>query len=260
VEVVISIFIGGLIMVLTAVYVEYLRTPRLCLAIEQPPCDLPYPDGKHPAVNARYLRLKLSNEPLPLIARWMQRSAALQCRREITFHHLDGQDVFGRGMAIRWANSPQPIANQILDLEGNLRFQILDFVRAATASRVDVYPGEEQLLDVAARFDDEPDCCLMNVQPNILFIVHEGAPFVGDDANDHNLLPKGRPFIMRSQQLASAILLLASRKSFSQSASAHTSLPRRLQRVGGSQLTNVSNGKVVSFAFNCEDEVVNDSS
>jgi hypothetical protein len=34
----------------------------------------------------------------------------------------------------------------------------------------------------------------MRVQPNILFIVHEGAPFVGDDANDHNLLPKGAPF------------------------------------------------------------------
>lgn len=158
-EVVLSIFIGGLITVLTAVYIEYLRTPRLCLAIEQPPCDLRYPDGKRLALNARYLRLKLSNEPLPFIARWMQRSAALQCRGEITFHHLDdGQDLFGRGMPIRWANSPQPIANQILDLEGNVRFQILDFVRAATASRVDVYPGEEQLLDVAARFDDEPDC------------------------------------------------------------------------------------------------------
>ncbi len=61
-------------------------------------------------------------------------------------------------MPIRWANSPQPIANQICDLEGNPRFYIQDFVRAATASRVDVYPGEEQLLDVAARFDDESDC------------------------------------------------------------------------------------------------------
>lgn len=154
----IGIIIGGLITVATAVYVEYLRTPRLRLAIEQPPCDIPYPPGC-PALNARYLRLKLSNEALPLVARWMQRSAALQCRGEITFHHLsDGQDVFGRGMPIRWSNSPQPIANQILDLEGKVRFQILDFVRAATASRVDVYPGEEQLLDVAARFDDEADC------------------------------------------------------------------------------------------------------
>lgn len=140
-------------------YVEYLRTPRLRLAIEQPPCDVPYPDGQRPALNARYLRLKLSNEPLPSAARWMQRAAALQCRGEITFHHFDdGQDVFGRGLSVRWADSPQPIASQILDLEGNPRFQILDFARAATTSRVDVYPGEEQLLDVAVRFDDEPDC------------------------------------------------------------------------------------------------------
>src|SRR5216684_2396243 len=41
----------------------------------------------------------------------------------------------------------------------------------------------------------------MNVEPNILFAVHEGAPFVGHDVNDHNLLLKGRPLIMRLQQL-----------------------------------------------------------
>jgi hypothetical protein len=32
---------------------------------------------------------------------------------------------------------------------------------------------------------------LMHIQPHILFIVHEGAPFVGHDANDHNLLQRG---------------------------------------------------------------------
>jgi hypothetical protein len=32
---------------------------------------------------------------------------------------------------------------------------------------------------------------LMNVQPNILFTVYEGAPFVGGDPNAHNLLQKG---------------------------------------------------------------------
>jgi hypothetical protein len=111
----------------------------------------------------------------------MQRAAALQCRGEITFHHLDGQDIFGRGMPTRWANSPQPIANQILDLEGNVRFQILDFVRAATASRVDVYPGEEQLLDVAVRFDDEPDCYGWNDES-----------YVYDWRNPNWKLPQGR--------------------------------------------------------------------
>jgi len=37
---------------------------------------------------------------------------------------------------------------------------------------------------------------LMNIEPNILFAVHEGAPFAGHDGNDHNLLQKGRPLIM----------------------------------------------------------------
>jgi len=41
---------------------------------------------------------------------------------------------------------------------------------------------------------------LMNVQPNILFTVHEGAPFVGDHVDDDNLLQKGHPLIMRLQQ------------------------------------------------------------
>jgi hypothetical protein len=33
----------------------------------------------------------------------------------------------------------------------------------------------------------------MNVESNILFAVHEGAPFVDLDVNDHNLLQKGAP-------------------------------------------------------------------
>src|ERR1700730_12474634 len=41
-------------------------------------------------------------------------------------------------------------------------------------------------------------CCLMNVQPQYTFTVHDGAPSVGDHANDDNLLQKGCPFIMGS--------------------------------------------------------------
>jgi hypothetical protein len=88
----------------------------------------------------------------------MQRTAALQCRGEVTFHHLDGQNVFGRAMPIRWSNSPQPIANQIVDPDGNARFQILDFARAAAESVMDVYPDEEKVLDVVVKCDDEADC------------------------------------------------------------------------------------------------------
>jgi hypothetical protein len=36
----------------------------------------------------------------------------------------------------------------------------------------------------------ERQSCLY-LKPNILFTVHEGAPFVGGDLNAHNLLQKG---------------------------------------------------------------------
>lgn len=149
-----SIVIGGLITVLTAIGVEYLRRPRLNLAIENHPLDKPLGD-----IMRRNLRVTLRNESLPSGARWMQRAAATQCRGEITFHHLnDGQDVFGRAMAVRWVKSPEPIANQIVTADGAIQFYIRDFARAASESRIDVYPGEEELLDVAVRFDGEDEC------------------------------------------------------------------------------------------------------
>jgi hypothetical protein len=35
---------------------------------------------------------------------------------------------------------------QIIDHEGKVQYYIRDFARAATESRIDVYPGEEELL------------------------------------------------------------------------------------------------------------------
>jgi hypothetical protein len=155
---IVGVVVGGVITILTAILIEKLRAPKLTLSIESPTCDMTYPPGK-PAGAARYLRLKLSNEPLSPLARWMMRSAALQCRAEITFHHVsDGQDIFGHAMSVRWSNSPQPIASQIIDNTGMVRYQILDFGRTLAVSRIDVYPGEAQLFDVAARFDDETEC------------------------------------------------------------------------------------------------------
>src|ERR1700737_350068 len=48
------------------------------------------------------------------------------------------------------------------------------------------------------------DRCLMNVEPNILFTVHKGAPFPRWWCDNHNLLQEGRPFIMRFKQLRQA--------------------------------------------------------
>ena len=62
-------------------------------------------------------------------------------------------------MPVRWVGSPEPIANQIINpADGTVQFVIRDFARAAAESRIDVYPGEEELLDVAIRFDGESEC------------------------------------------------------------------------------------------------------
>lgn len=152
----IGIIIGGIITILTAMGVEYLRLPVLTLTIEKPPLDRPHgPDGQGTR-RSRHLRLILSNKPL---LKFLQRSAALQCRGVITFHNLvDGQLYIQKAMPVRWVHSPEPILNQIVDANGNVQFFIRDFTRGVTESRIDVYPGEQELLDIAVRFDGEPDC------------------------------------------------------------------------------------------------------
>jgi hypothetical protein len=154
----VEIVIGAIIAVLVAGGVEYLRRPNLKLTIETPPCDAEY-GASQPAKHARFLRLKLLNKPLPSWARWMIRAPALQCRGTITFHHLDGQNVFGRAMTARWAGSPEPVPIHAVTQAG-AAIQIFDPLRLTHESRIDVYPGEaeSELLDIAGRFDNDAEC------------------------------------------------------------------------------------------------------
>lgn len=156
VEILLSIVGGGLITIATAIFVEWLRKPSLVLRIETPELELP----KNAPPQTRHLRLVLKNKPLIPGFRWMQRSAALQCRGTITFHNKDGQDVIGKAMAVRWASSPEPInlGGQIVDLQqpAQLVYRIVNIT--GMESRVDVHPGEEEILDVSVRFKGEPEC------------------------------------------------------------------------------------------------------
>ncbi|MGC2829419.1 MAG: hypothetical protein WB627_05565 [Candidatus Acidiferrum sp.] len=146
---------GAIIAMLVAIWVEYLRRPKLRLIVEAHPCDMRYEN--RPAKEWRGVRLKLYNEPLPSWAPWMTRSPALQCRGIISFHHLDGQNVFGRLMVARWSNSLEPVPIPIVNADGT-QSQILDFGRLSPESRMDVYPGESELLDIAVRLDDDEEC------------------------------------------------------------------------------------------------------
>ncbi len=145
--------LGATIAILVTISVEYLRRPKLELSIGSIE-DQEY--DNRPAKRKRALRLKLENHPLPRWASWMSRNSAMQCGGNITFHHLDGQNVFGRAMTIRWPESPEPLP-LAFELEGK-KGTIIDPSIITLEQRMDIYPGEAELIDVACRFDDEEEC------------------------------------------------------------------------------------------------------
>jgi hypothetical protein len=148
-----GVVLGAIIAVLIAITIEVLKKPKLDFAII-PSVDMVFND--QPANSMRVIRLKLVNRPLPKWARWMSRNPALQCHGNITFHYIEGQNVFGRTMIIRWAAAPEP--NPLLIQIGNTQGHVFDPVRITHLQRMDIYPGESADLDIAARFDDEPEC------------------------------------------------------------------------------------------------------
>jgi hypothetical protein len=150
---VLSVVLGGLITILTAIAVETLRRPKLKLRLCDPK-DNDYRGQERPAQTARFINLVLENKPLPCCAVWMSRSAAVQCHGMISFHHLDGQNVFGRSMSIRWHGTPEPVPVQLA--VGNQTWLMYD--PGWNSQRVDIQPAEHRILNVAVRFDSEDEC------------------------------------------------------------------------------------------------------
>jgi hypothetical protein len=155
VETALGIIIGGLITIVTAIGVEYLRRPRLRIRIT-PAVDRHYDPNTRPVNRAKYVVVQVSNEPLPRLLRWMLRSAALQSHAVVRFHHLDGQDVFGRTLEPRWSSAPEPVPVQILI--GDQQGGFFDPERFQRSQRVDIHAGEHDELALAARMDADQDC------------------------------------------------------------------------------------------------------
>jgi len=145
--------LGAFIAIITTILVEYLRRPNLKLSLASSE-EQKYSD--RPAKFMRALRVKLENRPLPSLLSWMSRNPAMQCSGMITFHHLDGQNVHGRSMTIRWPETPEPIPLTFrLD---NKRAEIVDPARITLEQRMDIFPSEVKLVDVAVRFDADEEC------------------------------------------------------------------------------------------------------
>jgi hypothetical protein len=173
-ELVLSSAIGAIAGIFITMLVEYLRRPRLTLSIEPNPRDLYPPQPVRPANVVRPVRLTVTNKPGPW---WMTRDPALRCQATITFHHLDGQDIFGRSMEGRWATSPEPTLIEITGevdqgtgtpvaglgatpatVKHPIKLYMRDSSRVTPISRIDIHAGESVPLDVAVRCDADQEC------------------------------------------------------------------------------------------------------
>ena len=147
-------FLGALLSILASIFIEYQRKPKLQFAIESPPLDRTHSAG--PVSHSRFLRVYVSNQPMPRLFRWLGRSAAYQCTGDVQFHHPDGAAIFSRPMPVRWAGSDEPFSYPALP--GGEIAQVFDLAKYNAAFRRDCFPGVAELTDIAARFDDDEDC------------------------------------------------------------------------------------------------------
>lgn len=154
---------GVLIGALLVIRVEEFRKPSLKLRLVAT-IDGEYPANR-PAKRSRLTHLQVFNEVLPKWARWMSRNAALQCRGTVTFHHMDGQDVFGRAMPVKWVRTVEALPMEIRSPNGeNVIGYLVDPLRIMSESRTDIAPGEATEFTVAVRFDDDDDCYGWNLE------------------------------------------------------------------------------------------------
>ena len=81
----------------------------------------------------------------------------MQCHGDIQFYHLeDGAPILSRHMPIRWASSDEPLTWQALP--DNRVVQLFDPSKYNASFHRSCFPGNNELIDVAVKFDEDEDC------------------------------------------------------------------------------------------------------
>jgi hypothetical protein len=139
--------LGGFVTVL-------IGRPKVTLSIADP-VDLSFVGGLGGALEAfRSLRVNVANE----VRWWTLLAPAVACRAKINFYDLEGRDIFnGRSMIGRWANSPTPALTFVQASDGRA-LAIFDPETFARESRMDIYPGDPEPLDVLVRLANDLEC------------------------------------------------------------------------------------------------------
>jgi len=137
-------FVGAFIAITFTIIVERYRKPKIRL--EKPEIvSGTYADG----TRSTTARLSITNEMLQKYKSWINRRVAINCYGYIDFYDTETKRYIKERMPIKWSYEP--------GLESLPTGHIL-IRRFRDVSFVDVHPGEEQLIDVASRYNDDKQC------------------------------------------------------------------------------------------------------
>lgn len=137
---ILSALISAVIASLFVMFLEAKKKPELKITICEPQ-DGKYEDG----TVARKLWVEVENKK----TKWISRNPAYRCYGYINFYHLDGQDVFGRSMPVKWSNLP----GVRMFPDGRKEVYPFEFVKY-----IDIHAGYTERIDLAARYDDDKEC------------------------------------------------------------------------------------------------------
>jgi len=151
-----AVFLGVLGSLIVAMFVEWMRKPRLSISILPPEHVALYGHG---VVIEPYVALKVrvSNDSLPFAFFWMQRQSARDCRATLHFLREDETPFIARPMPGRWAGSVQPVPLEGRIHPGAETIVIHDIARLTADSRIHIPAAEAEALDVAVRFPAATD-------------------------------------------------------------------------------------------------------
>lgn len=151
-EIIFGSIIGAFLSIVITAYFERIRRPSLSMRIKKMPlADYSKNDLPRPAKKAQFLYVALANNGLTRLGKLLStRDTAARCHGVISFHRMDGTNIFKRDMILRWTNLPEPLPDPTT--------QSLDMRKIEHNYRIDVSPGEEEWFNIAARFDDEEEC------------------------------------------------------------------------------------------------------
>jgi hypothetical protein len=149
-----AVLLGVLASLIVAMFVEWMRKPRLSISI-LPPENIGWYSGVTVIGTFIALRVRVSNDPLPFGFCWMQRQSARDCRATLQFLREDKTPFIARPMPGRWAGSVQPVPLQGVIRPSMATIEIHDIARLTADSRIHIPAGEAEGLDVAVRFHGE---------------------------------------------------------------------------------------------------------